>query len=159
MTDVHLHRYHKKMKVHFLAAPRPRLGVPSIMWLGVAVYVAGAFWDGRWHQTHPGMFESVSQMAHAHFGYGLGITLVLGSALVIIRRTPPGLRRLSAMTAALASSASFIGTAWDSYLHAAGGNVVPAHVLNWVGLLIALAAIIMFTLLGERPDAARTADA
>ena len=158
MTDVPFHRYHKKVNAHFLKGTLLAV-FRWIMWWGVAVYVAGAFWDGRWHQTHPGMFESVSQMAYAHFGYWLGITLVLGSALVTIRRTPPGPRRSSAMTAALASSVSLIGTVWDSYLHATGGNVVPAHVLNWVGLLIALGAIITFTLLGRRRDTARTADA
>lgn len=124
-----------------------------ILWIGLAIYVLGVVWDGRWHSNNPQALEAGWALLRAHGLMYLGIAVVFAGSLEAFRaEDPPEIASWYGLVG-LAALVYAIGSAWDAWAHAAGQEAGTAHLLSTLGLVTILASIIAASLTADQADA------
>ncbi len=120
----------------------------QLIWLGIAVQVAGELVDLRWHATHD-EFEGAGEQLEAHWLVWLGTLMTLAPATAAAARVSPG--RNGGLVLTLAAGAVYVAVSvWHFAAHASGTDPELAHVLLALGKIGMLAGVIWATVAWRR---------
>jgi len=122
----------------------------QLLWSGIAVFVLGVAWDGIWHSRNPQALETGWRLLEAHGIMYAGTIVALGGGVFAFRgrRAPPVASWYGLATGG--ALAQLVGSAWDAWAHAGGGEAAVAHLVSRVGLLALLAGAIAASVQARR---------
>jgi hypothetical protein len=119
-----------------------------LLWLGVAIQLAGEVVDLRWHATHD-EFEGAADQVEAHWLIWLGALLTLTAAAAAARSVRLQDNRGVMLT--LVAGATYVGVSiWHFAAHASGTDPEVAHVMLGLGKIGILAGVIWATVVWRR---------
>ncbi len=120
-----------------------------VLWVGVALQLAGTAIDLRWHATHE-EFETAGDQVQAHFVLWLGVLVILAVSALAVRRTGPERGNVGYVLAAVSGTAYAIASVWHFIEHANGSDPAAAHVVLYIFWALVLAGAVTATVLSRR---------
>lgn len=124
----------------------------QLLWVGIGVFVLGLVWDASWHGRNPQALETGWRLVEAHGPMYAGMLIALVGGLWAFG----GADRPSPASwygfATVGALAQLVGSGWDAWAHAGGGEAAVAHIVSRLGLLALLAGAIGATVQARRED-------
>lgn len=112
----------------------PARTLATMLWVGLAMSIAGRLLDLQWHATHD-EFETASDQFRAHWLAWLGALVLLAAAALALAQGRRGL----AVTAVVVGAAGYaVAALWHFYEHSQHRDPDLPHVLLTVAQIVML---------------------